>query len=350
MNFDITKIDKNFKTQTTINKTDVQLFDVLERPFSVHGVFHDGSRYRRLPEETAKSVSSSVLSLSAQTAGGRVRFRTDSPYVAIRAHMPVIGKMGHFALSGSAGFDLYADGYFVGTFVPPFNIQDGLESVISLGSVKMREITINFPLYSAVSSFFVGLQENAALEAATPYRYRKPIVYYGSSITQGGCASRPGNCYPAILSRRLNCDHINLGFSGSCMGEKEMAQYIAGLDMSVFVYDYDYNAPTPEHLAQTHEQMFRIIRQKNPQLPVVILSRPKFQPTAEEEIRRSIIRETFIRAQAAGDRNVYFVDGRALMALAENDGTVDGAHPNDFGFASMARSLEPVLENILTNG
>ena len=349
MGFDISKIDKNFKTQTTIDKTDVRFYDVRQSPFSLHGVSYDGSYYRRLPEATAENVSQRVLALSIHTAGGRVRFRTDSPYVAIRAQLPVIGRMGHFALSGSAGFDLYADGCYVKTFVPPFKIEDSIESVIELGPAKMREITINFPLYSAVSSLFIGIQEDAALESAAAYRHSKPIVYYGSSITQGGCASRPGNCYTAILSRRLDCDYVNLGFSGSGKGEKEIAEYIAGLDMSVFVYDYDHNAPNAEHLAETHERMFRIIRQKNPTLPVVMLSRPKFRLTDQEEARLAIIRETFAHAQTAGDRNVYFVDGRTLMDLAGNEGTVDGTHPNDLGFASMARTLEPLLESILTN-
>lgn len=348
MRFDITKIDKNFKT-TTIDKQDVRFYDILQPPFSLHGVSYDGSCFRRLPEAVAQSVSTRVHALSVHTAGGRLRFRTDSPYVALRAEMPVIGKMGHFALSGSAGFDLYADGCYVKTFVPSFKIQDGLEGVIELGEAKTREITINFPLYSGISALTLGLQEGAVLAAPAPYRHQKPVVYYGSSITQGGCASRPGNCYPAILSRRLDCDHINLGFSGSGKGEAEIAEYIAGLDMSVFVYDYDHNAPTAEHLAETHERMFRIIRQKNPTLPVVMLSRPKYALTGAEEARLTIIRETFTRAQTAGDRNVYFMDGRALMDLAGREGTVDGTHPNDLGFASMARALEPLLADILTH-
>ena len=134
------------------------------------------------------------------------------------------------------------------TFVPKVKIADGYESVIDLGETKMRQITINFPLYSAVSSLEIGLQETAVVESPTPYRVETPVVFYGSSITQGGCASRPGNCYTAVLSRRLDFDHVNLGFSGSGKAEQEMADYIAGLDMSVFVYDYDHNAPNLAHL------------------------------------------------------------------------------------------------------
>lgn len=346
---DISQIDKNFSIKTTIDKNDVVFHDIKEAPLRICGVFFDNGTYRRLPEAVAQTVSPRVQALSAHTSGGRVRFRTDSPYIAISARMPVVGKMPHFALTGSAGFDLYADGRYVKTFVPPFKVQDGYESVIELGTAEMRDITINFPLYSAVSELYIGICDKAVLREPQPYRHEKPVVYYGSSITQGGCASRPGNCYSAILSRKLDFDYVNLGFSGSGKGEKEIAEYIAGLDMSVFVYDYDHNAPTVEHLKQTHESMFQTIRQKNPQLPIVILSRPKCDLTDEEKERLSIIRATFENAKAKDDANVYFLDGMTLMAMAAGEGTVDGCHPNDLGFASMARALEPLLGKILNN-
>lgn len=344
---DITKIDKNFAIEATVDKPDVVFYDANAKPFCIYGVQYDGNCYRRLPEAVAATVSQKVHVLSSHTAGGRVRFSTDSQYVAIRAMMPVIGKMGHFAFSGSAGFDLYADGVFVKTFVPKVKIADGYESVIDLGETKMRQITINFPLYSAVSSLEIGLQETAVVESPTPYRVETPVVFYGSSITQGGCASRPGNCYTAVLSRRLDFDHVNLGFSGSGKAEQEMADYIAGLDMSVFVYDYDHNAPNLAHLQATHEKMFHTVREKNPTLPIVVLSRPKYLLSDVEKQRMAVIRATWEKAVAAGDANVYFLEGPTLMATAENEGTVDGTHPNDLGFYSMANALEPLLSSIL---
>lgn len=347
MSQDITKIDKNFAVQATVDKPDVVFRDANCLPFAIHGVCHDGTCYRRLPEQVAKTVSDRVHTLSSHTAGGRVRFCTDSSYVAIRAKMPIIGKMGHFAFSGSAGFDLYADGVFVKSFVPKVKITEGYESVIELGEGKMRQITIHFPLYSAVSSLEIGLQKTAAVEAPKPYRVEKPVVFYGSSITQGGCASRPGNCYTAILSRKLDFDHVNLGFSGSGRAEQEIADYIAELPMSVFVYDYDHNAPDLAHLEATHEKMFRTVRQKNPDLPIVMLGRPKYRLTEAEQQRLSVIRRTYENAVAAGDGHVYFMNGPDLMAIAENEGTVDGTHPNDLGFYSMAKALEPLLAEIL---
>lgn len=344
---DIAKIDKNFAVAEKINKPDVRFYDALEAPFVICGVKHDGTCFRRLPKAVAETVSDRVLALSSRTAGGRVRFCTDSPYVAISAQMPLVGRMGHFALSGSSGFDLYADGRYIKTFVPPVKLTDGYESVIDLGERKMRQITVNFPLYSDVSRLQLGLQAGSHLEKPQPYRYETPVVFYGSSITQGGCASRPGNCYSAILGRRLDFDHINLGFSGSGKAEEAIARYIAGLSMSVFVYDYDHNAPDLAHLEATHERMFRIIRQANPCLPIVILGRPRFYLSELERQRLAVIRRTYENALAAGDQQVYFMDGPTLMAMAENEGTVDGTHPNDLGFASMARALEPLLKKIL---
>ena len=346
----ISLVDSNFRIESHIKENDIQFFDVNQPPFKIYGVFHDSGKFRRLPENIARAVSSGVYALHANTAGGRVRFKTDSPYVAIHAKMHSIGKMPHFALTGSAGFDLYVledvERYFK-TFVPPFDIQDGYESIIYFGSSEMREVTINFPLYSGVSELYIGLRQGAFVGEGKNYKIDQPIVYYGSSITQGGCASRPGNSYESIVSRRLDADYINLGFSGNAKAEPEIAEYISKLDMSVFVYDYDHNAPTIEHLENTHEKMFCFIREAKPDLPIVLMSRPKYRLTDDEKQRFDIIKKTYENAVAAGDTNVYLIDGGTLMALAKNEGTVDDCHPNDLGFASMAKAVGALLEKIL---
>ena len=248
------------------------------------------------------------------------------------------------AMTGARGFDVYADNDYVKTFIPPFDMKDGYESIIDFETNKLKEITINFPLYSNVKEVYIGLQKNSVLKEATPYKNAKPIVFYGSSITQGGCASRSGMSYQAIVSRRFNCDFVNLGFSGNARAEDEIAEYIKNLDMSLFVYDYDYNAPTVEHLERTHEKMFKAIRNKNPELPIIIMSRPRFNLTDEEEQRLAIIETTYTNAISSGDENVYFINGKTLTSLCGNEGTVDGCHPTDFGFASMAKALGDVIE------
>ena len=348
----IESIDKNFKVETNLNLPDVRFYNARSTPFQIYGVLHQNGLFRRMPEDVAKGVSQGVYHLHSQTAGGRVRFSTDSKYVAISAKMPGVGKMPHFALTGSAGFDMYVNeggrDKFVGTFVPPFNITTGYEGVITFPVAKHREITVNFPLYSNVSELYIGLQESATVGEGAKYADGKPIVFYGSSITQGGCASRPGTAYTSIVARKFNKDHINLGFSGSARGEKEIADYIAGLDMDLFVYDYDHNAPSPEHLLETHEPMFKKIREANPTLPIVMMtmiSKPATDVRLAE--RKAAIRKTYDNAIAAGDKNVYFLDFNGLMDDEEDHGTVEGIHPTDWGFAVMARELERALEKII---
>lgn len=345
----ISQIDRNFAVPTSLNIDNIKFYNIQEAPFSIYGVFFENGKYRRLPEQVAKAVSQGVYNLHTNTAGGRVKFLTNSPFVAIYAVMPAIGKMPHFALSGSAGFDLYVgkkEEYFA-SFVPPFNISDGYESVIHFGDSSEREITINFPLYSDVADLYIGLDENAVVKKSPGYKHKKSVVFYGSSITQGGCASRPGNAYESIVSRALQTDHINLGFSGNAKAEDEIAQYIKDLDMSVFVYDYDHNAPTLEHLDNTHRKMFLTIRESNPELPIILLSRPKYRLNETEKQRLAIIQKTYTDAIATGDQNTYFIDGPTLMKYAQNDGTVDGCHPNDLGFHSMAKVLIRRLKSLI---
>jgi len=174
------------------------------------------------------------------------------------------------------------------------------------------------------------------------------VVAESSSITQGACASRPGNCYQNIITRRLDCDYINLGFSGSAKAEPEIAEYIAGLDMSLFVYDYDHNATKLEYLQDTHERMFKTIRERQPDLPIVMVSKPAPKPTEAVIKRRDVIMQTYLNARAAGDEKVWFVDGSTMLQLFGGDnGTVDGVHPNTLGMMCMAQTIGDVMARIL---
>ena len=339
----ITDIDKNFKVETNIKQEGIKYYNPEEKPFKIHGVFREADKFRRLPQAVSETVNEGVLMLGAHTAGGRIRFRTDSKYIALVARIAA-GRMPHFAFAGSAGFDIYVDGRYFSTYVPTVDVTNHVEGIKTFPDSKMREITIHLPLYSCVHELYIGLDENAALQEATPYRVKKPIVYYGSSITQGGCASRPGMAYQNIISRHFDCDHINLGYSGSAKGEETMARYIAGLEMSAFVLDYDHNAPTAEHLDKTHENFFKIIREANPALPIIMMPRPAIFDCRDDDRRRAVIEKTFSNAKAAGDKNVYYISSAELCALCGDEGLVDGCHPTDFGFASMSRAIIEVIE------
>ena len=351
----IEDIDKNFKPIAFCGKDDVVFVDCLKSPIKLYGVIppEEGRNYFvRMPENIAQNTNEGVAVLNYHTAGGRIKFKTDSPYIAIRAKLHNLGKMPHFALTGSVGFDLYknklGEDMFVGSYFPPFDIKDGYESLIIVGDNGLTEYTINFPLYTGVIQLEIGLKLGSVLSEASDYEVETPVVYYGSSITQGGCASRPGNSYQGIISRKLNCNHINLGFSGSARGEDIVCDYISNLKMSAFVLDYDHNAPSSEHLQSTHEKFFCKIREKNPELPIIMMSRPKLRLTADEVIRRDTVKKTYENAIAKGDKNVYFVDGSDIFKIFGGDScTVDDCHPNDLGFMCMAEILMPYLKKIL---
>lgn len=352
---DISKIDENFEVNETLPNDDTDYFDCMLKPFELYGVEPPKTQddvFRRMPKETAEAVSPEVAYLSTNAAGGRLRFRTDSPFVTVKAEFSSVGRMPHFTLCGAAGFDMYRESVdtfvFVGTFQPPYGFETEFTSRLSAETDGDTDITLHLPLYGTLRSLKIGLKKGASLKAPRPYLHTLPFVSYGSSITQGGCASRPGMAYQNILSRELSVDHVNLGFSGSAKGETAMAEYISGLDMSVFIYDYDHNAPTAEHLAETHERFFKIIRAAQPTLPVIMLSRPKNPLTDDEKLRRDIIETTYKNAVAAGDRNVYFIDGSSLMRFTGgNEGTVDNCHPTDLGFRRIADGISEVLCRLL---
>lgn len=359
----ITEIDKNFKTES-LQKEDIRFYDIRQEPFCIYGVYKpEGSAgYIRMPEDVAKATNEGVERLNRHTSGGRIRFKTDSSYIALKCRIPQLYIMPHMPLSGNCGFDLYADGTFVKAFVPKLEnsllsgCEKGYEAIIELETSGVREtagtmkdIVINFPLYSGVHDVQIGLQKNAQLLPGNEYTYQVPVVFYGSSITQGACASRPGNMYPSILSRRLDFDYINLGFSGSARGEQAIAEYIAKLPMSVFVYDYDHNAPTVDHLRKTHYRMYQTIRDSQPGLPIILASRPNFSAGKTETAERlKVIEDTYQAAKAQGDANIYFVSGQDMLNSHDPDMmNVDGCHPNDFGFFCMAEKLEEILKTIL---
>jgi len=352
---DISKIDRNFAGEE-LKYEGIKLYDVRNGAFGLYGLYkpYEKDAFKRLPYDFAKKLNSSIQELYKHTSGGRIRFKTDSTRILVRSILPHIVQFDHMPKTGVSCFDLYIDGKYKNTFRHGF--LHGLKEVelseqmydsnLTLGEKKMRDILIHFPLYNPVDNVFIGLDEDASIEPADEYTYKKTIVFYGSSITQGGCASHPGNSYVNIISRRLDTDVLNLGFSSGCIAETEMAEYISELDMSVFVYDYDHNAHSAEYLEKTHERAFKIIRNKRPELPIIIVSAA--DSVCGTEKRRDVIYQTYTNAIQAGDQNTYFVDGSKIYEEVGRDYcTVDDIHPNDVGFLMMANSIENVIEKII---
>jgi len=355
MKKDISKIDTNFKITTSFTEQEMVIYDIRNEPFKIYGLidYKTESEFKRMPDKVAKTVSEGVYNLNYNTAGGRLRFRTNSRYIALIAKMPNVTVLPHMPMAGTSGFDLYIhtpeETVYYKTFMPSVDMKDGYESMIYFNDNAERDLIINFPLYSNVSDVHIGIQKEADIMPGSVYTYSKPVLYYGSSITQGGCASRPGNSYQSIISRRLDCDYINLGFSGSAKGENTIIDYMSSLDISVFVCDYDHNAPTAEHLLNTHEKIYKKFREKQPDLPIILVSRPNFDFFNSDDIqRRHIVYTTYMNAINSGDKNIYYIDGQTLFKDEGRDScTVDGCHPNDLGFMRMSETIGYVIKKIL---
>lgn len=336
--------------------------NVRKKPFQIYGLYRPEEEgvFKRIPLDVAERTSKNVRTLCTNTTGARVRFKTDSSYIAVGAIYPPMEFPSPcstaLAATGAYSFDLYADGKFCRVLYPKdieqngsinnFVIRDGqYEGAYDFGSKRIREITLNFPSFVDISDVYIGLKDGSVLEEGMPYKNEKPVVFYGSSITHGACASRPGNIYENILSRRMNMDYLNLGFSGSAKAEKEIIEYIASLEMSVFVFDYDHNARNPEFLKETHYPALEIFREAQPDTPIVLLSRPNQSCGIKEaEERIAIIKESQQKLLAQGDEKVHFINGQDIFLSHDSEMmTMDDTHPTDLGFYCMAEVIEKVL-------
>ncbi len=328
-----------------------------EPPFRLYGLAvadREKRKFYRLPEYMLEKMPQLEF-LGRRSIGGRVRFATDSRKLFIRMTLDACREDINIPLSCSAGADIYLgtgrSSEFLGYIAPGVHSdrETTVEKIFEKGP-GLETVTVNLPRNDLLLGMEIGVEEGALLVKAPEYRMSDPIVFYGSSITEGGCAGRVGNTYAGIVSRWLDADFRNFGFSGKARGEAEFAEFIATVPkMSAFVYDYDHNAPDVEHLRTTHEAFFQIIRRARPELPVVMMSRPDTdKDPVDAALRRQVIRDTWEHAKAAGDGNVWFLDGGAFFGtVGRAECTVDGTHPNSLGFMRMARSLYPLLARIL---
>ena len=238
----------------------MKLYDITEKPLKIYGLAVADSEKRqffRLPEEALERFPQYGY-LGRRAAGGRVRFQTDAKKLYVKMTLAGTKEDINIPLSGSAGADIYlgkgTEATYLGYIAPKTHTEGEItvEKTFDLTGEEVL-VTINLPRNDHLLEMQIGIEESAKLWEAPEYTVEKPIVFYGSSITEGGCAPRPGNAYTSIVSRWLDADYRNMGFSGSARGEEDFAEYLAGFpEMSLFVMDYDHNSPSPEHLAETH--------------------------------------------------------------------------------------------------
>lgn len=342
----IEEFDKNFKSEIPVFDG-MKAFDIMKPPFSLFGLKKDADGFFRMEKAVAEKVSDGVKGLNLNTSGGCLRFRSDTKRIILTAELPGVCLMNHMPLTGSSSFSIYADGSFCGVFRAPSaeEYNGRWSSALTLPEGE-KDIMIFFPLYNNVKEVYISLEEDALLLRGDSFSDALPIVFYGSSITQGGCASHPGNAYPNMISRCLNREILNLGFSGSCKAEEEMCDYISGLPMSLLVYDYDHNAPTAEFLEATHERFFRQFRKSCPDTPVLMISvADNCFGTENVEKRKAIIKRTYENALDGGDKNVYFLDGQRFYdEVGAENATVDCCHPNDLGFYAFYKNISDFIK------
>lgn len=342
---------------------EIKWYDLTELGVEGKGWTDTEAYFDRLPARAKGVVRDPVWSLSKNSAGLCARFKTNARVIHARWSLasPNLG-MNHMPPTGMSGVDLYANDptaadprlrwRWIGTGRP--EKQNDNEQAIASGIPEgTREYILNLPLYNGTVKAEIGVPVSAMLETAVRTgEGNKPVVFYGTSITQGGCASRPGMAYPAIIGRWLDRPTINLGFSGNGQMEPEMAALLAELDPAAFVLDALPNNDAAG-VSQRLEPLVMKIREARPNTPILLVENISYQagwllpaPRNSYMSKNKALQEAYARLMAAGVRGLHYVPGGDLLG-ADAEATVDGTHPNDLGFWRQALVLEPVLRDVL---
>lgn len=313
--------------------------------------------YERLPLRLKEISREPVWNLGKNTAGLAVRFLTDAQTIGVRWTLLHGNVMNHMAATGSNGLDLYCfengQWTFVNSARPRIGEKENETVIVNHMIGNKREYMLFLPLYDGVTSLEIGVNAEAKIEPPLldlPSS-RKPIVAYGTSILQGGCASRAGMAHTNILTRWLNREVINLGFSGNGKLDLEIAELIAEVDASVFILDFVPNASV-ELIQDRLERFYSIIRKKHPQTPILFVEGPiyphsRFDLKVSEEIalKNRALQEVFSRI-ASVDKQVQLISSVPMIG-EDGEATVDGVHFTDLGFLRYAEYLYPMLKELL---
>lgn len=346
---------------TRDEKASMLWYDIQHLDVEGRGWAETKAPYDRLPAKAEGVVRPPVWSLSRHSAGICVRFITDA--TTIQARWTLTSErldMPHMPATGVSGLDLYVktqDGVWrwLGTGRPS-RIANTATLASGLPDGR-REYMLYLPLYNGVSEVAIGLPADKELARADARRDgngqpKKPIVFYGTSITQGGCASRTGMVHTAILGRWLDYPVINLGFSGNGKMEPEMADLLAELDPAVYVLDCLPNMVADE-LTERVEPFVHKLRKVHPDTPILLVEDRTYQnafliPRQRErnETSRAALRKAYKNLQAAGVKNLYYLPGEHLLG-DDGEGTVDSSHPTDLGFLRQAEAFQKILKPIL---
>lgn len=349
----ISDIDKNFEVKTVEKTDECDYYDVKRPPFVFSGGIYEeqNQKYARVPTELATEISRGIRILANITAGMHVRFSTDSDFIELKVSYVHYFRVDTMSFVSSSGFCLMEQtdegDKFSQIFFPLNEENTGFTRRKPLKGGKMRDYILYFPLYNDLKSVEIGVRSGSKVGGGKPYKNLKPVLWYGSSITQGCCVSRPDNAYSAIISKKNNIDFINLGFSGNAKAEPLMRDYLTTFDCSLFICEYDYNSDINE-LENNHIELYNRYRKTRPNVPILFVTRPDTDGNeADTARRREIILKTYNHALSIGDKNVYYLDGSTLFGFNDRDiCTIDGCHPNDLGSYRIAEKIYQKLGEI----
>ncbi|MBO5370827.1 MAG: hypothetical protein J6B23_09150 [Clostridia bacterium] len=344
-------------------------------PFKISGFafYETDGIYRRMPLNPIAPLPEAVYELANETSGGQIRFHAKFKKLCIQvsfASKPLYfsTKSPHLALTTRGAFDLYASvgggDYEYITTPTDFDHNDMYYEQVLIDAKEAVEIEalLNFPLYGAVDKILIGFDDDAIISAPQKeFADDKKIIFYGSSIEQGACASRPGMSESNILSRWLNREVYNLGFNSSGKGEAEVAEVISCIEnAAALVISIEGNCPDSEWLDEKLREFIRIYRQKRPDTAIIImpflvsanekLIVEKYDGRSEKiEIQKKIVADF----SSAGDKNIYLFEQDACLEQ-EFEGNsiwhevfVDGLHKTDLGYLTTAKGLYKLLKKLL---
>lgn len=329
--------------------------DATDFPVLGKATHHTATRYERLPDSLAHIVRTPIWELGKCSAGLAVRFSSNSTAIAAKWEVLYNRTMNHMTPTGIKGLDLYTwvDGEwrFVNSARPQG--KNNTATIISNMHSQEREYMLYLSLYDGVTTLEIGVDSLSSIglpQLSLPV-CEKPVVCYGTSILQGGCATRPGMAHTNILSRRFNREFINLGFSGNARLDFEIAEVIAEVDASIFILDFVPNASV-EEIEERADKFYTIIRSKHPYTPILFVEDPIFTHTlfdqrVDKEVKRKneALHIFFDTLKARGEENIHLLLSKDMLG-ADGEATVDGIHFTDLGFMRYSELLYPVLKSL----
>lgn len=352
----IEDLDRNFKNLP--NAEGLTWLDAFDSRLTIraHGWLEEATQtrsFRRFPDRAAGQFSEAIQQLSYCPASVFIAFQTDSPDISVRVANRNSQMMSHMPLTGSAGVELYMleEGRWIPLFVavPPSGNAKYERRLMWDMPQRMREFRLYLPPYKELEELNLGFAPDSTVQPCPATS--KPIVFYGTSITQGGCANTAGSDFVSTIGRLLGIDTINLGFSGNGKGEPEMAHLIGEIDAELFVINYASNCDLPR-LQATLPGFLRILREKHPHIPLVLqgpvcnlLSWDRKYYDLMGSLREELM-SWFLKLRQAGDSHIHFIDGDGLLPAGSSGTYVDGRHPTSYGFAIMAERIVDQLRII----